>query len=189
MSTPQSLHDIRFCPVCGHESFQPQLEIIDHGGYLFPHSFHCTNCGFKFYINGAASTMALIRDEQGRILFLRRNREPKKGTLDLPGGFLNPGERAEHGIAREIREETNLIISTYELFHKTYCNTYEYGGVRYQTLDLVFICTVESWDDLRANDPEEGEPVLLCSDTINPEQIGLDSVRRFVTDYLRLDNH
>jgi ADP-ribose pyrophosphatase YjhB (NUDIX family)/rubredoxin len=184
MNTEDSLHEIRFCPVCGRDSFRPEMEEIDNGGYLFPHSYTCSNCGFTFFINGAASTMALIHDEQGRILFLRRNREPKKGTLDLPGGFLNPGERAEHGIAREVFEETNLTIESYELFQKTYCNTYEYGGVRYQTLDLVFICSVESWDDLKANDPDEGEPVLLDSDMIDPEQIGLDSVRRFFLDYL-----
>jgi ADP-ribose pyrophosphatase YjhB (NUDIX family) len=165
------------------------MERIDHGGSLYPHSYSCSECGFKFFINGAASTMALIRDREGRILFIRRNREPKKGTLDLPGGFLNPGERAEVGVAREIFEETNLNVGSYTLYQKTFCNTYEYGGLQYQTLDLAFIYEVDSWEGLKANDPDEGEPVVIAAEDVDPSLIGLNSVRTFVTEYLFSDNH
>lgn len=41
----------------------------------------------------------------------RRNIQPKLGMLALPGGFVNEMERLETGGAREVKEETGLIIT------------------------------------------------------------------------------
>lgn len=49
---------------------------------------------------------ACIRDEQGRILLLRRS----DGMWSVPGGGLDPGERLDQAVVREVREETGLEV-------------------------------------------------------------------------------
>ncbi len=50
---------------------------------------------------------AVVVDE-GRVLLVRRGREPLKGQWSLPGGMLELGEGLTAGVVREVREETGL---------------------------------------------------------------------------------
>ncbi len=51
-------------------------------------------------------TGAVVRD--GRVLFVRRNYEPNKGTWTLPGGYAEHTETLDEAVIRELREETSL---------------------------------------------------------------------------------
>ena len=53
--------------------------------------------------------------EGGRVLLVRRGREPLKGQWSLPGGLLEVGESLTAGVAREVLEETGLIVEPVEL--------------------------------------------------------------------------
>lgn len=53
---------------------------------------------------------AVVRDETGRLLLVRRGREPSRGRWSLPGGRIEPGETAAEAAAREVREETGLVV-------------------------------------------------------------------------------
>ena len=53
---------------------------------------------------------AVIFDPRGRVLVVRRGREPSKGAWTLPGGKVEPGETPERAIVREVREETGLEV-------------------------------------------------------------------------------
>ena len=64
----------------------------------------CENCGFEYFVNPSAATVAFILNSKGELLVERRKREPAKGTLDLPGGFADMDETAEQGVAREVLE-------------------------------------------------------------------------------------
>ncbi len=52
--------------------------------------------------------MALILNEKNQLLVTRRKQDPFKGTLDLPGGFAEPGEGIEQSLIREIKEELEI---------------------------------------------------------------------------------
>ncbi len=47
---------------------------------------------------------------QGRVLLVRRGREPLKGEWSIPGGMLELGEKLEDGVRRELLEETGLEV-------------------------------------------------------------------------------
>ena len=48
--------------------------------------------------------------QSGHILLVKRGAMPGKGMWALPGGYLNQNETLEHGMLRELREETRLRV-------------------------------------------------------------------------------
>jgi 8-oxo-dGTP diphosphatase len=48
--------------------------------------------------------------EAGKVLLVKRRYEPLAGRWSIPGGTLELGETLEAGVAREMREETGLVI-------------------------------------------------------------------------------
>jgi 8-oxo-dGTP diphosphatase len=58
---------------------------------------------------------ALIEDEQGRILLIKRGVKPFKGEWCLPGGKVDAGERVEAALEREVIEELGIRIGIREL--------------------------------------------------------------------------
>jgi 8-oxo-dGTP diphosphatase len=54
---------------------------------------------------------AVVRDDDGRLLLVRRGHPPAEGTWSLPGGHVEPGETLEAAAAREVLEETGLVVT------------------------------------------------------------------------------
>ena len=92
--------NFRYCPKCSAAALRPSS----------PKSIRCSECGFEYFFNAAGAVAALIVNQNGELLVTVRAHDPHKGKLDLPGGFIDPGESAEHALAREIKEELNLDI-------------------------------------------------------------------------------
>ncbi len=55
-----------------------------------------------------AVSAAIVRD--GRVLVVRRARPPAYGLFTLPGGVVEAGETLHEAIAREVSEETAIMI-------------------------------------------------------------------------------
>ena len=65
---------------------------------------------------GPALTVDAIIVHEGKILLVRRGRDPFKGLLALPGGFVEIGETVEAAVLREVHEETGVDAKVKRLF-------------------------------------------------------------------------
>lgn len=48
--------------------------------------------------------------KDGKVLLVRRGREPSLGLWSLPGGAVKTGERLEEAVAREVKEECGIDV-------------------------------------------------------------------------------
>ena len=53
---------------------------------------------------------AIVFDAEGRVLLVERGKPPGAGLWSVPGGRLEPRETLAQAVAREVREETGLIV-------------------------------------------------------------------------------
>ncbi len=171
MNTNSSV--FRHCTKCGSQ----RLKLANRKQLL------CLDCGFEYFHNVAAAVAGLITDDKGRLLVTVRDREPARGTWDLPGGFVDPDESAEHALIREIQEELGLQVRSLKYFCSS-ANIYPYKNVTYHTLDLAYIC--QTAETMTAAPVEEVADVLFVPPgEIAPARFGLDSIARIVAKYLK----
>ena len=52
----------------------------------------------------------MVIDASGRVLLIRRSKEPLRGRWLVPGGSVELGETLEEAVVREVREETGLEV-------------------------------------------------------------------------------
>ncbi len=74
----------------------------------------CLSCGNSNYLNPIPVVVLLVPVGEGLVV-ARRNIEPQKGTLVLPGGYLDLGETWQEGMVREMYEETGIQVSASEI--------------------------------------------------------------------------
>ena len=162
----------RYCPKCGAAALQ------------FPGAkqMRCEACGFEFYFNAAAAVAALILDRRGRLLVTVRGKEPQRGTWDLPGGFVDPGESLEEAVRREVAEEVGLEVTSAR-YLGCYPNVYAYRGVRYATVDTGFVCDVEDATAARAMEGDIAAISFLRLEGIDVGRFGFASAGRLVKQF------
>ena len=67
----------------------------------------------KYHFPSIAVDAILEKDDH--LLVVLRKKDPFKGSLAIPGGFMNEGERVEDAATREMLEETNLNIELIDI--------------------------------------------------------------------------
>ncbi len=92
---------IHFCLHCGTattlaESFGRQRPV-------------CPNCGWVYFADPKVAAAVLV-EEAGRLLLVRRVNEPFRGLGTLPAGFVDAGEDPARAAERECLEETGLQV-------------------------------------------------------------------------------
>ncbi len=85
---------------------------------------------------------AVVVNDDDRVVLVKRRHEPLAGQWSLPGGALELGETLEAGVAREILEETGLVVDVgdvIEVFDRILVD--EEGKVRYHFVLVDYLCT------------------------------------------------
>ena len=146
-------NDFKLCPMCGSK------RIENHGD----RKWLCPDCGFDLYNNVASAVGIIIYDKYNNVLFEERAKNPRKGFLAVPGGFVDFGESAEEAVVRECREEIGVPVEG-AVFLCTAPNIYEYKNIEYKTCDIFFTAQLpsqfDSIDDfIKSLHAQEGEVV------------------------------
>ncbi len=136
------------------------------------------DCEFIYFHNVATATAAIIV-YNNQILMTVRAQNPKKGKLDLPGGFVNPNETLEQGLSREIDEELGLRLSNW-LYFCGLPNTYTFKNITYYTLDCVFINRLPSKPSITIEKSEITDYLWLNMDSLDTSRLAFDSLRTAV---------
>ena len=202
-----------YCPSCASKKIIFENDRV----------FRCPDCGYIYYHNTAAATGCLISVPDGgaaaasgaavasgakaggeRFVFLVRGKEPGKGKLDIPGGYVDPGEGALEGLYRELREEigwtppvphgeTGLQSGGFQSnlagvfkFFASFSNVYPYKGVNYNTCDLYFYVSAPGLtpQDLRLEEAEIAGVRFLKAEEIDFNEFAFESTKRAVKAYL-----
>jgi 8-oxo-dGTP diphosphatase len=86
------------------------------------------------------------------ILLVQRARNPLKDHWSLPGGLIEPGEKIEEALKREVLEETGLIVrpkKLFEIFERIMPDAE--GRAEYHYILHDYLCRVVG-GDLKAGD-------------------------------------
>lgn len=121
--------------------------------------------------NIVLAASAVITDAEGRVVLVKRGKDPQKGRWSVPGGSVEAGETLEEAAAREAWEETGLQVAIgRELWSMT---TPTGDGRTYEIHD--FEATVISGelvagddaDDVRWVAPGELKDMMLTVDLVD----------------------
>jgi 8-oxo-dGTP diphosphatase len=97
MTTPE----FNYCPRCG-----TRVNHEERFGKVRP---VCPQCEWIQFIDPKVAAAVLV-EQEGSVLLVRRANEPFRGLWTLPAGFINGGEDPAEAAARECLEETGLNV-------------------------------------------------------------------------------
>ncbi len=97
----------QYCIRCGTKL----QEKIYHDGHLH---LVCNNCDSAYFPDPKVAA-AIVVEQDGQILLVKRLFDPMKGSWTLPAGFVNAFEDPARAAERECLEETGMIVQTQEL--------------------------------------------------------------------------
>lgn len=118
------------------------------------------------YDNTPTVVVILATNDQGQLITIRRNNEPGRGLLGLPGGYHMRGESWQEAGVREFMEETGLWVDPESLEQVGQTVTDEYGNNL--IIARTYLPTTRASFSI---DPEEVQEVLPILYLPRPEEV------------------
>jgi ADP-ribose pyrophosphatase YjhB (NUDIX family) len=170
---PEQLIDAyTHCPICGSKNY------AHHGG-----GRACGDCGHRDFDNPITAVAAFILDDEGRVLLIRRAKNPAMGKLAPPGGFVDAGESLEQAIRREIAEEVGLDAWDVR-YLSSHPNNYVYNGRGRPVCDVFFTARTGSLEVVLQTE-EASDWQLLPLSAIDSADLAFDSMRHALAELRR----
>ena len=169
----EHINEFKFCPECGSKNIKTKAGT----------HWTCPDCGYDLYNNNAAA-VGLFLVVRGKLLVFRRVKDPQKGRLGLPGGFVNKGETLEEACIRECREEICNTPPAFE-YLCSFPNTYPYKTLVYSTCDAFFYAEYNGSEEellagIKTVDGEAENCQLVPLATLDTSEIAFESMRKAV---------
>jgi ADP-ribose pyrophosphatase len=118
----------------------------------------------------------------GKMLFIVRGKDPGKGKLGFPGGFVDAAESAEEALQREVMEELHLQTGSLQ-YLASFPNQYAFCGVIIPVTDLFFIVEVQNFDAITAQPGEVDGWTFLPVESVAAETLAFDTHQRALQKY------
>lgn len=165
-------YQFKYCPYCGEKD-----------SFVFDNVkiFKCSKCLRTYFINPASAVGAIIETPLG-IVFVERAIEPKKGYIDVPGGFCEPYEKVENAVLREVFEETDIKLNDAEFLTSNY-NEYIYDGIMYITADMFFYKKLDYVPKAHAND-DASDVIFIKRESIDLDKVAFESAKNALLYYM-----
>lgn len=90
----------------------------------------------------------------GRVLLVRRGKEPLHGRWVIPGGTVELGETLEEALVREVEEETGLVVRPREVLLVFDRIQRDQGRVQYHYVIIDYLCEYVSGTPRAGSDAE-----------------------------------
>jgi 8-oxo-dGTP diphosphatase len=134
-------------------------------------------------IDRPAVGVGAVLIHQGKVLLIRRSKEPLRGRWVVPGGTVELGETLEEALVREVKEETGLTVRPLEVVLVFDRIEREGDAVRYHYVIVDYLCEYVSGTPQAASDAEAVAfvaPEELPSYVLPPKalEVVLDGFRR-----------
>jgi ADP-ribose pyrophosphatase YjhB (NUDIX family) len=122
----------------------------------------CARCRYLIfdYPRLCAGAIVVKRDQ---VLVLRRGHEPRRGMLDVPGGFVEAGEALEASARRELREETGLTVGKMHVLGNYWDRYFIRGYGHFPTFNAYWIARWRRGEPVAGDDAATAEWVPLAS--------------------------
>jgi 8-oxo-dGTP diphosphatase len=112
--------------------------------------------GRKYPVKPVLGVGGIIFNTRGEVLLVKRKHEPLALQWSVPGGGLDSGETLESGTAREVLEETGLVVEVgplVEVFDRILLD--EDANVRYHFVLVDYLCRPIGGELAAASDVSE----------------------------------
>jgi 8-oxo-dGTP pyrophosphatase MutT (NUDIX family) len=138
--------------------------------------FLCGDCYLETDFSPVSYAAALIQDRDGNVLFIRRYKEPDKGKLGIPGGFVNSGEPLETAVLREVKEEVVIQLDSWK-YPGGWPNEYTHKSIVYTVNDVYFLARMDNFQNIQICSDENNGIQIENPDTINTEEVAPPSLK------------
>jgi len=141
---------VNFCPRCG-----AAVKFETRFGKIRP---ICPQCNWIYFPDPKVAAAVLIQQD-GRVLLVRRLHEPFRGLWTLPAGFVDASEDPARAAERECLEETGLTVRVTTVLDVVAGQEHPRGA----NILIVYRAEVVN-GDLRASDDVDQAAFFPCND-------------------------